>query len=145
MRSTRAPSTTRVSQADSRLPRRPGSLPSLLAADLPNALPFTSILSLDVKKDADCDPARILVLYGMSKDFGANGFRGGALVCQHNPKFMQAISSNAMTMRMGSPTVCFRPAVSIRARKAKAKEHRLGRTFSGLPCSTRPTSRRTSP
>lgn len=63
------------------------------------------MLSLDVKKDAQCDPARILVLYGMSKDFGANGFRAGAMVCQHNDKLLQAISANAMTMRMGSPTV----------------------------------------
>ncbi|BGP54406.1 hypothetical protein JCM8202v2_001984 [Rhodotorula sphaerocarpa] len=47
--------------------------------DLPNAAPFTSVLSLDVRQDAGCDPARIMSLYGMSKDFGANGFRGGAL------------------------------------------------------------------
>ncbi|POY72182.1 hypothetical protein BMF94_4819 [Rhodotorula taiwanensis] len=72
--------------------------------DLPNALPFTSILSLNVKEDAGCDPSRIMLLYGMSKDFGANGFRGGALVCQHNEKLMQAMSSNAMTVRIGSPT-----------------------------------------
>ncbi|TKA55526.1 hypothetical protein B0A53_02702 [Rhodotorula sp. CCFEE 5036] len=74
------------------------------APDVPSALPFTSVLSLNVKKDAECDPARILVLYGMSKDFGANGFRAGAMVCQHNDKLLQAISANAMTMRMGSPT-----------------------------------------
>ncbi|GAA5987548.1 hypothetical protein JCM10908_002003 [Rhodotorula pacifica] len=72
--------------------------------DLPNALSFTSILSLDAKKDANCDPSPILVLYGMSKDFGANGFRAGAMVCQHHVEVMQAIASNAMTMRMGSPT-----------------------------------------
>ncbi|GAA5879677.1 hypothetical protein JCM3774_002405 [Rhodotorula dairenensis] len=74
------------------------------APDVPNALPFTSILSLDVQTDAACNPARILVLYGMSKDFGANGLRAGAMVCQNNDKLLQAISANAMTMRMGSPT-----------------------------------------
>lgn len=86
-----------------------------IAADLPNALPFTSILSLNVKEDAGCDPSRIMLLYGMSKDFGANGFRGGALVCQHNEKLMQAMSSNAMTVRIGSPTVSL----------PNAKYHRL--------------------
>lgn len=74
-------------------------------ADLPNATPFTSILSLDVQKDAGCDPARIMSLYGMSKDFGANGFRAGALVCQHNDALMRALRSTAMMRRMGSPTV----------------------------------------
>ncbi|BGP33386.1 hypothetical protein JCM10296v2_005186 [Rhodotorula toruloides] len=66
--------------------------------------PFISILSIDVLGEADCDPSRVLVLYGMSKDFGANGFRGGALVCQHNEEFMAALASTAMPMRMGSPT-----------------------------------------
>ena len=76
-----------------------------LSADIPDAPPFTSILSLDVKKDAGCSPARILCLYGMSKDFGANGFRAGAMVCQHNDKLLSAIASKARPMRMGSPSV----------------------------------------
>lgn len=66
--------------------------------------PFVSILSVDVLREAGCDPSRVLVLYGMSKDFGANGFRGGTLVCQHNEEFMAALASTAMPMRMGSPT-----------------------------------------
>ncbi|KAK4335631.1 Aminotran_1_2 domain-containing protein [Rhodotorula toruloides] len=70
----------------------------------PDGRPFISILSIDVLREADCDPSRILLLYGMSKDFGANGFRGGALVCQHNEQFMAALASTAMPMRMGSPT-----------------------------------------
>ncbi|KAG0657426.1 hypothetical protein C6P46_006500 [Rhodotorula mucilaginosa] len=74
------------------------------APDIPDAPPFTSILSLDVKKDAGCSPARILCLYGMSKDFGANGFRAGAMVCQHNDKLLSAIASKARPMRMGSPS-----------------------------------------
>lgn len=49
----------------------------------------------------------------MSKDFGANGFRAGAMVCQHNDKLLQAISANAMTMRMGSPTVSPAPCLAF--------------------------------
>ncbi|BGO92716.1 hypothetical protein NBRC10512v2_005000 [Rhodotorula toruloides] len=70
----------------------------------PHGRPFVSILSIDVLREADCDPSRVLLLYGLSKDFGANGFRGGALVCQYNEQFMAALASTAMPMRMGSPT-----------------------------------------
>jgi 1-aminocyclopropane-1-carboxylate synthase len=40
-------------------------------------VPFTSILAIDVLKEAGCNPARVHVLYGVAKDFGANGFRIG--------------------------------------------------------------------
>ncbi|GJN90234.1 hypothetical protein Rhopal_003233-T1 [Rhodotorula paludigena] len=66
--------------------------------------PFTSILSIDAVREAGCSPARIIQLYGASKDFGANGIRAGNAVCQHNDKFMSALASTAMPMRMGSPT-----------------------------------------
>ncbi|GAA5906199.1 hypothetical protein JCM6882_006074 [Rhodosporidiobolus microsporus] len=66
--------------------------------------PFTSILSIDVLKETGCNPARIIQLYGMSKDFGANGLRAANLICQDNPKLMGALASTAMPMRMGSPT-----------------------------------------
>lgn len=36
-------------------------------SDLNNPLPFTSILSLDVQEAADCNPARIIQLYGESE------------------------------------------------------------------------------
>lgn len=38
---------------------------------------FVSMLSIDVRKEASCDPARVHVLYGASKDWGLNGFRIG--------------------------------------------------------------------
>jgi 1-aminocyclopropane-1-carboxylate synthase len=38
---------------------------------------FTSVLAVDVLKEARCNPARVHVLYGMSKDFGSNGLRVG--------------------------------------------------------------------
>lgn len=65
---------------------------------------FVSILSIDVLREASCNPSRIVALYGMSKDFGANGFRAGSLVCQHNDRIMSALAAGAMPMRMGSPT-----------------------------------------
>lgn len=40
-------------------------------------VPFTSILAIDVLKEAGCNPARVHVLYGVAKDFGANGLRIG--------------------------------------------------------------------
>lgn len=61
-----------------------------------------SILSIDVKKEADCDPARVHCLYGMSKDFGANGLRIGVLVSQHNPALMRAVLSTAILMKISS-------------------------------------------
>ncbi|GAA5907497.1 uncharacterized protein JCM6883_001224 [Sporobolomyces salmoneus] len=66
--------------------------------------PFTSILSLDVLKEAECSPSRIIQTYGLSKDFGANGLRGANLVCQHNPSVLQGLTTTAMMMRIGSPT-----------------------------------------
>lgn len=75
------------------------------APDLPSPVSFTSILSLDVEKDAGCNPARVVQLYGMSKDFGANGVRAGCLVAQNNPLLLRSLMGNAMVMRMGSPSV----------------------------------------
>ncbi|BGP49569.1 hypothetical protein JCM10450v2_005463 [Rhodotorula kratochvilovae] len=72
--------------------------------DYADALPFTSILSIDVLTEAGCNPSRIIQLYGASKDFGANGIRAGAAVIQHNKRLMGALAANAMPMRMGSPT-----------------------------------------
>ncbi|GAA5904791.1 hypothetical protein JCM8208_001355 [Rhodotorula glutinis] len=74
------------------------------ADDCPDALPFTSILSIDVAAEAGCDPSRIIQLYGASKDFGCNGLRAGVAVIQHNGDLMSALASTAIEMRMGSPT-----------------------------------------
>ncbi|EIN03876.1 PLP-dependent transferase [Punctularia strigosozonata HHB-11173 SS5] len=65
-------------------------------------VPFTSILSVDVKREAGCNPARVHVLYGMSKDFCANGLRVGCLVTQHNPDFRNAFVGTALFMKVSS-------------------------------------------
>jgi 1-aminocyclopropane-1-carboxylate synthase len=44
---------------------------------VPDPVPFISILAIDAQREAGCDPARVHMLYGMSKDFCANGLRGG--------------------------------------------------------------------
>lgn len=52
--------------------------------------PFTSLLS--IPPDGLIDPSLTHVLYGLSKDFGANGIRMGALISQHNPQLHQALT-----------------------------------------------------
>lgn len=44
--------------------------------------PFQSVLSIDTKDVID--PALVHVLWGVSKDFGANGLRLGVIISQHN-------------------------------------------------------------
>lgn len=64
--------------------------------------PFTSALAIDT---ADIiDPALVHVIWGVSKDFGANGIRFGCIVSQRNPVLHSAItpvslfsSSSALT------------------------------------------------
>ena len=55
----------------------------------PPPIPFTSILSIDIKDYIN--PALVHVLWGMSKDFGANGLRLGCIISQHNSAFMRAL------------------------------------------------------
>ncbi|GMK59407.1 hypothetical protein CspeluHIS016_0800130 [Cutaneotrichosporon spelunceum] len=77
----------------------------------PQALPFTSMLSLDVEKEVNAladegftfDRARLHVVYGMSKDFCANGLRVGALVSQANPLLLRAMAGTSMLMKISSP------------------------------------------
>ncbi|GAA5873886.1 hypothetical protein JCM16303_002622 [Sporobolomyces ruberrimus] len=77
---------------------------SVFPNDSPSSRPFTSILSLDVLSSADCSPSRIIELYGLSKDFGANGLRGANLVSQNSSSILSGLSTTAMMMRIGSPT-----------------------------------------
>ncbi|KAF6223285.1 hypothetical protein HO133_000127 [Letharia lupina] len=64
--------------------------------DIPNPVPFRSVLSLEYRKLID--PSLLHVLYGMSKDFCANGLRIGAFISTTNPELhaaMRAISKFA--------------------------------------------------
>jgi aspartate/methionine/tyrosine aminotransferase len=55
----------------------------------PPAVPFKSVLSFDLARYID--PARVHVLWGTSKDFGANGLRVGCIVSQHNDALLRAL------------------------------------------------------
>ncbi|KAM5344863.1 hypothetical protein ACJ41O_010725 [Fusarium nematophilum] len=55
----------------------------------PPPVPFESALSIDTA--GVIDPELVHVLWGMSKDFGANGIRVGAVVSQSNPSLHAAL------------------------------------------------------
>lgn len=71
--------------------------------DIPHPQPFVSALSMDLQS-LGVDPARVHVLYGMSKDFNANGFRAGAFISQSNPLIIRALTVTAMFMLVSSLT-----------------------------------------
>lgn len=50
--------------------------------DYPTPLPFVVVLSLPISKY--CNPALVRVIYGMSKDFCANGIRIGCVASPFN-------------------------------------------------------------
>ncbi|KAJ4323635.1 hypothetical protein N0V84_004243 [Fusarium piperis] len=55
----------------------------------PPPVPFESALTIDTA--GVIDPSLVHVLWGMSKDFGANGIRVGALISQSNPSLHSAL------------------------------------------------------
>jgi aspartate/methionine/tyrosine aminotransferase len=85
----------------------------------PDAVPFTSMLSLDVERELGIpfDRARVHVVYGMSKEcvvfgrmgtlltlsFCANGLRVGSLISQANPLLLRAMANTSMLMKISSP------------------------------------------
>lgn len=54
----------------------------------PAPVPFESVLSIDLP--SVIDPSLVHVLWGVSKDFGANGLRLGAIISPSNPALIQA-------------------------------------------------------
>ncbi|KAJ4312928.1 hypothetical protein N0V94_007188 [Neodidymelliopsis sp. IMI 364377] len=54
----------------------------------PPSIPFESVLSIDLTDVID--PSLVHVIWGMSKDFGANGIRVGAVISPSNPAFIQS-------------------------------------------------------
>ncbi|KAI1613793.1 1-aminocyclopropane-1-carboxylate synthase [Exophiala viscosa] len=60
----------------------------------PAPVDFVSALSIPL--DSIMDPALLHVLWGVSKDFGANGLRVGFVISQHNEAFRQALLSVAI-------------------------------------------------
>ncbi|KAL7935556.1 putative aspartate aminotransferase [Trichoderma chlorosporum] len=64
--------------------------------------PFTSVLALDLAKFID--PSLVHVLWGVSKDFGANGWRVGCIISLANRAFHAAMSSVAIYSYVSSIT-----------------------------------------
>ena len=62
--------------------------------------PFESCLSLATNDIID--PELVHVVWGMSKDFGANGFRVGAIVSQHNPLLLTSLLQGAIYSSISS-------------------------------------------
>ena len=66
----------------------------------PAAVPFQSCLALDT--NGSVDRSRIHVVWGMSKDFGANGLRLGAIISQANPSLHAALVPVALYSSVSS-------------------------------------------
>ncbi|KAG7529662.1 hypothetical protein FFLO_05506 [Filobasidium floriforme] len=66
---------------------------------------FTSALNLDVEKETGrpFNRSRLHVLYGMSKDFGANGFRIGVLINQDNQEFIRLMAGMSIFSKISAP------------------------------------------
>ncbi|OAG35288.1 hypothetical protein AYO21_10559 [Fonsecaea monophora] len=75
------------------------------STDIPNPAPFVSVLSFNLAEYID--PSLVHVIYGMSKDFCANGIRVGALISP---------AANGTVMR------CFRAVASF-SRASQLAEH----------------------
>ncbi|KAF9877983.1 hypothetical protein CkaCkLH20_04559 [Colletotrichum karsti] len=56
----------------------------------PPPVPFESCLSIETAGIMDAH--RLHILWGMSKDFGANGIRLGAIISQNNPSFHNSLT-----------------------------------------------------
>jgi aspartate/methionine/tyrosine aminotransferase len=68
----------------------------------PPAVPFESATSIDLT--GLIDPHLVHVIWGISKDFGANGLRVGAVISQGNPAFVKALQTVALYSYLSSVT-----------------------------------------
>lgn len=73
------------------------------SGDIPHPQPFISALSLDLTT-LGVDPSKVHVLYGMSKDFNANGFRAGVCISQFNPQVIHSLTTTSIFMLVAAPT-----------------------------------------
>ncbi|KAF1362624.1 PLP-dependent transferase [Lizonia empirigonia] len=74
------------------------------SADLPDPRPFISILSLNLPT-IKVNPARVHVIWSVSKDFGCSGFRMGSLVTQGSPAMACGVAMAANTQVSGLTAV----------------------------------------
>lgn len=100
------------------------------AADLPDAQPFVSTLSLDLHK-LKVNPPRVHVVWSMSKDFGQSGVRLGLTVTQNNSEMMVGCALAAQ-MQISTLTSTFATALLTAPhldRLIKLNSMRLGQAY----------------
>lgn len=59
-------------------------------------------MSLDIQALAGCNPSRVHVLGGPTKDFGASGLKVGSLISQHNPDLLLLVARAVQAVPMSS-------------------------------------------
>jgi 1-aminocyclopropane-1-carboxylate synthase len=100
---------------------------------VPDPTPFVSITSLDVQTLAGCNPSRIHVLAGPTKDFGASGLKVGTLISQHNPDLLLLVERAIQALPMSSASDALFTQmlndVSFRDWFLEENRHRLGKAF----------------
>jgi aspartate/methionine/tyrosine aminotransferase len=72
------------------------------SVETPHSKPFISVLSIDFAS-IGVNLQRIHVVYGMSKDFAANGLHIGVLISQHNPQLLQAVTATSIFSAVSTP------------------------------------------
>ncbi|KAJ2927933.1 hypothetical protein H1R20_g9161, partial [Candolleomyces eurysporus] len=78
------------------------ALSTFSSQDVPNPEPFHSVISLDLDS-IGVKESRIHMIYGMSKDFDANGFRAGVLFTR-NDELFKSLLATSIFMLIASPT-----------------------------------------
>ncbi|KAJ2916902.1 hypothetical protein MD484_g3514, partial [Candolleomyces efflorescens] len=78
------------------------ALSTFSSQDVPNPEPFRSIISLDMDS-LGVKESRVHMIYGMSKDFDANGFRAGVLFTRSEQLF-RSLLATSIFMLVSSPT-----------------------------------------
>lgn len=77
------------------------SLSVFSSEDVPHPPEFVSSASIDWK-EMGVNPSRVHILVGASKDFSSNGLRIGAMISQHNPDLVSAMTSSSVLMKLSS-------------------------------------------
>lgn len=70
---------------------------------IPQEGKFHSVLSFNWREEHGVDPARIHVIYGMSKDFHSNGFRLAVLISPFNPDLIISMRTTSPFMMVSTP------------------------------------------
>ncbi|KAF5677489.1 aspartate aminotransferase [Fusarium circinatum] len=105
-------------------------------AKMQNAVPFTSILSLQA--NGLMDPRKVHVQWGLSKDFGATGLRIGCLISQSNELFLKSLegfsllnfpsslADNAVSSLLSNEEYSHKYITTYQSRLAESYKHVTG-------------------